>query len=336
LFLLLLFHFRQKEQALTAAVLVANLADPDFNGFIKYDQPDDGNIIEGSVEVFASGLRNTFGIVLHSNGYMYGTDSGPNYGYGEMMTGCGPDDFISDAQESDELILIEKGKYYGHPNAYRGKTDPRQCKWRSNMEPSDAEYTSSIVNIPSAMGGVTEFDGNHFNGQLRHNLITCKYTDGLFRIVLTPDGREVVPESDPILSLQGDSGLDITQAPNGVLIQTRLPTEDLTLFVPIEVDNGELEVKSVFPRRGGEAGGNKLDIYGTHFDLGGVDNTTLSVMLGGSACLVTSMTPTKIVCIIPGGEKGTVNLTVTNGNYSSSFNRAYRYITGIPQNVTRL
>jgi IPT/TIG domain/Glucose / Sorbosone dehydrogenase len=330
--------FRQKETGLTAAVIVAYISDPDFNGFLKYDKSEEGDIIEGNgVEVFATGLRNAFGLVLHSNGYLYATDSGPNYGYGDMMTGCGPNDFIPDEQTSDELCLVEQGRYYGHPNAHRGKTDPRQCKWRSNLEVSDAEYTSSLANIPSAMGGVMEFQSSHFDGQLRRNLIMCKYTDGLYRAVLTPDGRGVLPESNPILTLQGDSGLDVTQAPNGVLIQTRLPTEDLVVFSPIEIDDGKLVVKSVFPRRGGEAGGNKLDIYGVNFDLGST-NSSLSVQLGESICPISTIRATKIVCIVPGGVKGTVNLTVTNGNQTSSFDRAYRYITGRPQgkiNTTR-
>jgi len=59
----------QKENVLSAATLVAYLSKPDFDGFIKYSDDDDGNQIAGlDVEVFAAGNRNPFGIVFHSNG----------------------------------------------------------------------------------------------------------------------------------------------------------------------------------------------------------------------------------------------------------------------------
>lgn len=49
----------------------------DFNGAIQYNQ--NGDVMPGSgVRVFASGLRNPYDLVLHSNGRLYGTDNGPN------------------------------------------------------------------------------------------------------------------------------------------------------------------------------------------------------------------------------------------------------------------
>lgn len=62
----------QKENVFSAATLVAYLAKPDFDGTITYSADDDGDQVGGlgSVEVFASGLRNPYGIVLHSNGYV--------------------------------------------------------------------------------------------------------------------------------------------------------------------------------------------------------------------------------------------------------------------------
>lgn len=71
----------QKEGVLSAATIVAYLSDSNFDGFLTYDASDDGNLNGGNgVEVFAAGNRNPFGIVLHSNGILYGTDNGPNVG----------------------------------------------------------------------------------------------------------------------------------------------------------------------------------------------------------------------------------------------------------------
>jgi len=81
---------------------VAYLSDPDFNGFIEYDAPEDGVPLTTGVEVFASGQRNPFGICLHSNGYLYGTDNGPNFGYGRMKQECADDVGINDVETEDK------------------------------------------------------------------------------------------------------------------------------------------------------------------------------------------------------------------------------------------
>jgi glucose/arabinose dehydrogenase len=73
-----------KENYFSASTVVANLSDPLFDGRITYDALDNGTPNGGrGIEVFAPGNRNPFGIVLHSNGYLYGTDNGPNVGFGK-------------------------------------------------------------------------------------------------------------------------------------------------------------------------------------------------------------------------------------------------------------
>jgi glucose/arabinose dehydrogenase len=73
----------QKDNYYSSATLVAYIYRDSFNGTITYDALDDGKPNGGSgIEIFCSGNRNPFGITLHSNGYMYDTDNGPNFGYG--------------------------------------------------------------------------------------------------------------------------------------------------------------------------------------------------------------------------------------------------------------
>jgi len=71
-----------KENFFSAATVVAYMGRPNFDGNITYSALDDGepDLTKG-VEVFAAGERNPFGIVLHSNGYLYATDNGPNLSY---------------------------------------------------------------------------------------------------------------------------------------------------------------------------------------------------------------------------------------------------------------
>ena len=213
------------ENYFSAAILVANMGRPTFNGFITYNAKNNGNPVNGvrpnGVEVFASGLRNPYGIVLHSNGKLYTTENGPNPGFGDMATGCGPGQYVPDKYNSDELNLIVRNGWYGHPNHQRAKTDPRQCVWKGTADPSTSDYTAPLMKLRSSTDGLVEYDSNHFNGEMRHNLIASKYKDGLYRIVLSEDGNSVVPSSILAIELTGDGGLAVTMAPNGNLVNAR-------------------------------------------------------------------------------------------------------------------
>lgn len=100
----------QTESFYSASTLVTtkSIHDPTFDGVITYSQTNDGIPISGDIGIFAFGMRNPLGIgayygclqlysktaealtylltnttitVLHSNGYLYGTDNGSNLGY---------------------------------------------------------------------------------------------------------------------------------------------------------------------------------------------------------------------------------------------------------------
>lgn len=128
-----------------------NVNEPTFDGHITYD--DQGNPISGDVEVFAPGQRNSFDIVLHSNGKLYATDNGPNDKYGAASTGC-YDQSDWDPTGPDKLNLIVQGGYYGHANRKRGATDDRQCRWRSFDDSSDGFYREAIAKLQSSSDGI--------------------------------------------------------------------------------------------------------------------------------------------------------------------------------------
>jgi hypothetical protein len=318
----------QKDNYYSSSTIVAYLSDPLFNGRITYDAADDGTPNGGyGIEVFAAGTRNPFGILLHSNGNLYASDNGPNVGYGTMMSGCGQQEFIPDVTEGDKINLLVKGKYYGAPNRKRALTDndPRQCVWHSQNEASNINYTAPILTTTSSTDGLVEFQGDHFDGQLRGNIIAARYLGPLLRIILTPDGSGVIPQSKPAITLTDDvNALDVTQAPDGTLISCSLGDNALHFHKPSEQPTTALQVKSVFPRRGGLAGGNTLRIFGVNFGNG---TPPPVVNVGGSTCAVTSISATKIECTLPGGT-GTVDVAVTVGARSYNFQKGYRYIRG--------
>jgi glucose/arabinose dehydrogenase len=149
---LTLLHSReqQDEDWFSAATLVArNIRNPAvFDGDLTYDS--DGFQTGGwSVEVFAPGMRNPFDIVFHSNGKLYGTDNGPNKGFGNESIACNMK--ADDPYEPDELNLIQEGKYFGHPNRLRGSNgDSRQCVYRRPSETTTESYSAPIAKLPSS------------------------------------------------------------------------------------------------------------------------------------------------------------------------------------------
>jgi IPT/TIG domain/Glucose / Sorbosone dehydrogenase len=319
----------------SSAILVANLGSPSFNGFITYDAVNDGTPITGfgpnGVEVFASGLRNPYGVVLHSNSKIYATDNGPNFFEGKMATSCGPVQFLPGIKDADELNLIVRNGWYGHPNHKRAQTDPRQCVWRGTTVASDSEYTAPLMTLRSSTDGVIEFDSNHFSGALRHNLIVSKYKDGLFRIILSSDGNSVVSNSKPAISLAGDNGLAVTQAPNGNLIDARYNTNECYVYIPEEPPTTALQIFSIFPRRGGLVGGSTVTIYGANFVP--QPSFAVEVFVGGSPCtnvVVVNSANSILKCKLPTSSSiGSKDVVVNVGNgILVTMPFAYLYISG--------
>ena len=321
---------RMKENYFSASTIMANLSHPLFDGFIEYDALDDGSPINYfGISVFAPGLRNPFGLILHSNGYLYATDNGPNTGYGKMKVGCGPSDLLADQQREDKLVRLINNKYYGHPNPKRAAyhKDPRQCVWRNPTEPTSNNYQAPLGVVLSAATGIIEYQADHFNRQLRGNLIHVKYKGSLLRTVLSPDGLSANPLTIPGLTLLGRSGLDVTQAPNGNLIEVRYTANSIYVSRPIETITAAIRVSAVFPTRGGVAGGTRLRIYGWNF---GTTSSDVSVTIGGTSCPIVGLViqTNFIQCTIPGKSEGVYDIVATAIAGSYTFEKGYRYIKG--------
>ena len=322
---------QMKENYFSASTLIANLSHPMFDGFIEYDALDNGSPINFfGVSVFTPGLRNPFGLTLHSNGKLYSTDNGPNTGYGKMRVGCRPSDLFTDQQTEDKLVHLIPGKYYGHPNPKRATyhNDPRQCVWRHpTTERTSVNYQAPLGMLNSSATGIIEYQADHFNKQLRGNLIHVKYKGALLRTVLSSDGLSANALTIPGLTLLGRSGLDVAQAPNGNLIEIRYTSNNIFVSRPIETTTAAIRVNSVFPTRGSVAGGTKLRIYGWNF---GTSSTATTIMIGGSTCLIVGLVQTDYIqCTLPGKAEGRYDVVVSAVAGTYTFEKGYRYIKGL-------
>jgi hypothetical protein len=248
-----------------------------------------------------------------------------------MKTGCGAGQQVPDKFELDKVNRIQRGKYYGHPNSIRASVlgDSRQCVWRSAYEASDSNYEAPLMSVDSSTDGIIEWSTNHFLGQLRYNLILSKYTGALYRVILNTAGTAVIPESKNAILIfnklgksVGWNGLDVAQSPSGTLAEVRYVSNAIYFHKPVETASSDLYVHGVYPRRGRVSGGLILKVYGRNF-VGGV----ITVAVGGQSCPTRSVSASLIECTLPSGS-GQVDVIVTNGSTSSTFEKGFKYITG--------
>ena len=155
---------------------------------------------------------------------------------------------------------------------------------------------------------------------MRGDLIASKHNGGLYRIILDGSGTGVVASSKPAILLGGASGLAVTQAPNGVLIEARFNGNALYFHEPKEPASTFLKVLSAFPRRG--VSGSTLSIYGEQFS-GGSPTVTVGGANCGGAKIVNSK---KITCTLPSHSKGAKDITVQVGGNVDTYFKGYRYI----------
>jgi glucose/arabinose dehydrogenase len=207
------------ETPLSAAILIAEIHAPGFNGAIVYSpvgppNNDEVNQTQGDVSVFASGLRNPYDLVLHSNGRLYATDNGPMGPY--YSASC--TQAASGVSPSDELNLIEEGRYYGHPNRNRGLSDARQCAYRRAESGDGNGATGPIAVLPPhcSCDGIAEYTALTTGDVMTGDLLVVSWSSGdLYRIRLAPGGRSVADIGETVNDF--DAPLDVTVSQDGTI-----------------------------------------------------------------------------------------------------------------------
>lgn len=204
------------ENPLSAASLVALTSKGlNFDGDVRYDNKNPGlaKKISGDVFVYSSGLRNSFGLVLHSNGRFYATDNGPNLTFGSRSVTCSSQ--AADKAHSDKILQLKKGKYYGSPNRNRGECvfiDDNNKTPDGGVPPPELNYEPRLAKIEASTNGIAEYTAATFESQLRGSLFVSKFAASgagkVFRIGLNANGGL---DSGPDPFFNFPSGLSICQ-----------------------------------------------------------------------------------------------------------------------------
>ena len=247
------------ETPLSAAILVADVNDAQFDGTITYSPAgvpvdDEVNQTGGDVSVFAPGTRNPYDLVIHSNGRIYATDNGPNgptTSTSCMTTGGG-------VEQNDELNLIEMGDYYGFPNRNRGRSDARQCVYHAPSEGSGVDFTAPILTLPAhcSCDGIAEYTSSQFGGAMQGDLLIAQFVLGnVLRVTLSGDGQSVV--ANATLQSGLNNPLDVTVGPTGVIYIAQFGAGEISYLDPVPKPvGGVTELPSL------AAGGSGLGVVG--------------------------------------------------------------------------
>ena len=231
------------EYALSAAVLeidvnaigngtydLPTLDDEDRNGVNDNNDPFGGNdgknqaklVAGGPVELFATGYRNAYDITLTQSGKLYLFDNGPNAGWGGTPGGnCANNIDDGGKHHWDNLHLLTKNSYGGHPNPTRGSKNntfnnsnpqspievaarPQECNYQ---QPGAGDGALTTVN--TSANGLDEYTSSNFLGSMQGDLLVAGFNKSIYRLELNAAGTNVTSKSQLVTNL-GKVPLDLT------------------------------------------------------------------------------------------------------------------------------
>jgi hypothetical protein len=242
------------ERTLSAALLrvdPAKISAPPLNVKTAEGGTYDPFAADAPVTVHASGIRNAYDLVFHSNGNLYVPTNGSAAGGNTpgspstLPSSCskridsasrgaytGPSvpgiTNVTDTQH-DFLFRVEGGGYYGHPN-------PARCEWVLNGgDPTSATDESEVGQYldgtradrnwrgascdfgrNKSPNGVIEYTGDGFGGSLKGKLLVVRYSQNDDIIALTPGGTsgDIVASQTQIPGLSGfKDPIDLVEDP---------------------------------------------------------------------------------------------------------------------------
>lgn len=317
--------------------------------------PDTARVVSGDdVELWATGMRNLYTFTETLDGDLYGVDQGPGCPLGGPSISCddydpkraaswpvlnntdeidwpsqvpGSDPTCPGIRREDKLILLQQGKYYGHPNLPRG-----ECAWIDPLTDLAADgktkppqnYVSPLTMFPASATSVAEYHAAHFCEAMRGDLVVSTFRGvQTWRYPLKsvtgvqPNGRGGFSNNggtDPeLLALAG--GISFVEDHFGTLVFPRLTTKDVGTLVPRppSVPLRDTTIVGVWPRVLPRKGGSVLYVGGAHFD------PKSHVTVGGARCVtkVRMQNGREIQCVIPPKRAGVrdderLDVVVTN------------------------
>lgn len=200
--------------------------------------------------IHATGVRNAYDLLFHSNGKTYAPNNGSAAG-GNSPAGPGVTALNTVSQtQSDHLYLIERNGYYGHPNAKRGEfvlyggnptagVDPLEVAAYPVGTAPQASWVAPAYQFGRnfSPNGIIEYRSNAFSGKLKGKILVTRYSGGDDIQVLIPDRNGQIVGSQH--GIEGFNRfvdpLDLVEdTRNGNIYVAEFGGQKLTLLRPVE------------------------------------------------------------------------------------------------------
>ncbi len=205
------------------------------------------------VQVYASGLRNTYDGVFHSNGQIYAPDNGlgvtgttppvPRLGDPtdrNTTTLLGQNPIDNPGAQPDPLNRIEAGGYYGHPNPYRDEVVFMDGTFQGLAPDPNYKGHINILGNKLSANGIIEYTADNFFGLYKGDLLITNFStgDNITRVELSPDGTQVIQKS----SLTGgfNDPLPLEMGPDGSIFVGEFNGGKITVLEPMGVWRSDL------------------------------------------------------------------------------------------------
>ena len=243
-----------------------NVQTTDAGG--AYDPLADG----APVTLYATGVRNAYNVVWHSNGHLYAPTNGSAAGgntpqspqpdsaeFGNDRTDLGINgpftgEFVpglNNVQQTqhDFLYDVEPGGYYGAPNPFRDEWVMNGGNPTSGVDVNevpaypvgtqpDRNYRGAAYDfgLNYSPDGALEYAGDAFGGALQGKLLVTRYSGGDDIVALTVDDNGAVVDAQTgIVGLGGFTDpLDIAQRGDGSMYVSEFGAQQITLVRPVE------------------------------------------------------------------------------------------------------
>jgi len=176
----------------------------------------------GPVKLFATGFRNIYDITLTESGKIYVFDNGPNPGWGgKPKANCANNVDNGGEHNWDNLHLVTKNFYGGHPNPTRGSKNNKfndsnpQSPIEAAARPEECEYKKpgagdgALTTIQASSNGLDEYTASNFFGSMQGDLLVASFNKSIYRLKLNDAGTKVTSKSQIATNL-GEIPLDLT------------------------------------------------------------------------------------------------------------------------------
>ncbi|RLM64209.1 malectin domain-containing carbohydrate-binding protein [Halorubrum sp. Atlit-26R] len=217
-------------------------------------------LADGPVQVYSSGYRNPYDLVLSADDQLYVIDNGPNGGWGGQPVNEGSSGVCTNAPNEpgdstgDQLHLATEGSYGGHPAPIRANptgadiydadgnvifdinasnspvpasaVNPVECDYQSPDE------DNSLGDTFGWTGGIEEYTASNFGGAMQGDLLVVEGGSNVERVELNAAGDAVTNQEDNFFTPGSALGIEAAGDDGSFPGTVWTARGDLTVFEP--------------------------------------------------------------------------------------------------------